>query len=139
MILRNKHYDTLLLALLRADGDAERYKLLDKFKDNPTADATDLAHPAWWRGYEYAFASTCREVNDILDGTKTNVGTATQPWQALRQRLYDIRTLLGLAERVLTQVHFDPTSHFRTTICQWYKVRQDYAKRVAQIQKENAK
>jgi hypothetical protein len=111
----------------------------DAHVDDPDMDGTDFAHPAWWRGHKYSFAMTCREVNDILDGKKANVGTATQPWQALRQRLYDIRTLLGLAERVISGTVARPLSPFYMTIIQWYKVRQDYAKRVAQIQKENTK
>lgn len=105
--------------------------------DDPEMDSTDFAHPAWWRGYEHSFAMTCREVNDILDGKKANVGTSTHPWQALRQRLYDIRTLLGVAERIVSLVEYDHNSKFYLSISQWYKVRQDYAKRLRKETKHN--
>jgi hypothetical protein len=123
----------------RADAKtdcAESYKLgyasgkAEAHADDPDMDATDFAHPAWWRGHEYSFARSCKEINDILDGTKANVGASTQPWQQLRQRLYDIRTLLGLAERVITRMPCDRNSHFYLTILQWYKVRRDYSERM---------
>lgn len=105
----------------------------DAHVDDPDMDGTDFAHPAWWRGHEYSFARSCKEVNDILDGTKANVGTSTQPWQQLRQRLYDIRALLGLAERVMTQMPTDRMSQFHTTLMQWYTVRRDYAERLRKL------
>jgi hypothetical protein len=62
--------------------------------DDPEMDCTDFAHPAWWRGYDYAAADAVREVNEILDGTGELHGTCNEPWESLRQRLARIaRTL----------------------------------------------
>lgn len=97
--------------------------------DNPDLDGTDFAHPAWVRGNDHGLAVVCQKVNAILDGTDSN-GIASEPWQSLRQRLYDIRTLLGLAKRVITRMPYDCMGRFATTIVQWYKVRNDYTRRV---------
>jgi hypothetical protein len=102
-------------------------------KDDPMLDGTDFAHPAWHRGNERAFLTAIHEVNDILDGTASNVGISIEPWQSLRQRLYDIRTLLGIAERIVGQVEYGHNSKFYLNISQWYKVRRDYARRVQGI------
>jgi hypothetical protein len=69
------------------------------------------------------------QVNAILDGTASN--KRIDP--ALRQRLYDIRTLLGIAERIVGQVEYDHNSKFYLNISQWYKVRRDYEQRVQGI------
>ena len=92
--------------------------------DDPEMDGTDFAHPAWWRGNEHAFLVAVHEVNDILDGTASNVGINIEPWQSLRQRLYDIRTLLGIAERIVGNTKRS------LSVDQWYKVRNDYAERL---------
>jgi hypothetical protein len=105
--------------------------------DDPEADGTDFAHPAWWRGNERAFLTAVHEVNDILDGTKTNVGISIEPWQSLRQRLYDIRTLLGIAERIVGEAQNFAT--FKLNVSQWHKVRRDYEQRVQGIRLANAK
>ena len=109
------------------------HKLVLEYANDPEMDGTDFAHPAWWRGRAASFVMTCREVNDILDGIKSEVGVSTEPWQSLRQRLYDIRTLLGIAERIVGQVEYDHNSKFYLNISQWYKVRRDYARRVQGI------
>ena len=104
--------------------------------DNPEMDGTDFAHPAYLRGEEHAAKIICKMVNDILDGTASKAGIASNPWQLLRQRLYDIRTLLGIAERIVGQVEYDHNSKFYLNVSQWYKVRQDYAKRLKENQSD---
>lgn len=104
--------------------------------DDPEADATDFAHPAWFRGNEVAVKQLCQLINTILDGNPNPGGISTQPWQALRQRLYDIRTLLGIAERIIGQVEYDHNSKFYLNISQWYKVRKDYAERLRRMNNE---
>lgn len=99
--------------------------------DDPVMDGTDFAHPAWWRGHEYSFTRSCKEINDILDGTKANVGTSVQPWQQLRQRLYDIRAMLGIAERVVFSL---PKCLNRS---QWYSIRGKYCKGVERTANEH--
>jgi hypothetical protein len=55
--------------------------------DDPEADCTDAAHPAWWRGQEYGAHAMIRAVRDALDGRDDGSGTATEPWESLRRRL----------------------------------------------------
>lgn len=104
-------------------------------RDDPEMDGTDFAHPAWHRGNEHAFLVAVHEVNDILDGTASNVGISIEPWQSLRQRLYDIRTLLGIAERIVGEAQNFAT--FKLNVSQWHKVRRDYEQRVQGIRAAN--
>jgi hypothetical protein len=55
--------------------------------DDPEADGTDFAHPAWWRGQEAAMREFCRQVNKILDGKDRGLGVARDPWESTRRRL----------------------------------------------------
>lgn len=55
-------------------------------KDYPENDATDFAHPAWWRGHDHATLMFCQAVNNILDG-KPLAGMCNEPWESLRRRL----------------------------------------------------
>ncbi len=64
--------------------------------DNPEADATPLANPTWWRGYDYAFAQCCHHANEILDGKADAGSVSNEPWESLRQRLFKLR---GRSER----------------------------------------
>jgi hypothetical protein len=109
--------------------------LVKKLQDDPEMDATDAAHPAWWRGHEHTVASLVQYVNETLDGVHGDGprGMGIMPWQALRQRLYDIRTLLGIAERIIG------STKRSLNVDQWYKVRSDYAQRVQGIRAANAK
>lgn len=54
-------------------------------------DATDGAHPAWWRGHHHGFDAAIREIEKVLSDpfrTLTNGGHATNAeWQALRFRI----------------------------------------------------
>lgn len=52
--------------------------------DDPQLDATDFAHPAWWRGYDYGAESTMCEVVKVLDGEPIS-GTCSQPWEGIRE------------------------------------------------------
>lgn len=69
------------LALARRDAAAA--------KDHPELDATDGAHPAWWRGYDHAFAVVCQKVHEILDGKDAGHGVNNEPWHSTRRRLLD--------------------------------------------------
>jgi len=56
--------------------------------DCPEADATDYAHPAWWRGHNYTVEVFCRMVNDIIDGKKSSKGISGEPWESTKRRLF---------------------------------------------------
>lgn len=56
--------------------------------DDPEADATDAAHPAWWRGNNAGVAVTVARLADILDGKDDGEGViGYAPLEALRRRL----------------------------------------------------
>jgi hypothetical protein len=59
-------------------------------RDHPELDATDGAHPAWWRGHEHTTAVFCQEINKILDGKDDGVGVANEPWESTRRRLLEL-------------------------------------------------
>jgi len=59
--------------------------------DNPELDATDGAHPAWWRGHDHGADAICREATKILDGEDSGAGKAREPWETLRRRLLWLR------------------------------------------------
>lgn len=64
--------------------------LLDYYyADSPDLDATDGAHPAWWRGEEYGVLSAVRAVNKWLDGESLS-GAYREPLQMLRTRIVDL-------------------------------------------------
>lgn len=55
--------------------------------DIPEWDCTDFAHPAWWRGMDYATITLCSKIGDILDGKDDGQGTCSEPWGTIRRRL----------------------------------------------------
>lgn len=61
--------------------------------DDPEFDATDAAHPAWWRGHYHTTDVLCREIHEILDG-KPHCGIAAEPWESVRKRLTAIAAKL---------------------------------------------
>lgn len=65
--------------------------------DNPFWDATDVAHPAWWRGDDHGCAVTVERLNAILDGKDDgHGGFGYEPLERLRRRLLALRRqLLG--------------------------------------------
>lgn len=42
--------------------------------DDPELDATDYAHPAWWRGEEHAVEMLVHRMEKILDGKDSEAG-----------------------------------------------------------------
>ena len=77
-------------------------RALEINKDDPEKDCTDFAHPAWWRGAEYAHVALVKEVNELLDGGAVR-GTCNEPWQSLRKRLFR----LALWDRLLVSENWE--------------------------------
>lgn len=50
-----------------------------------------------WAAYDYAVASHCAAVNNILDGKDTGAGACNEPWASVRLRLLN---LVSIAEAV---------------------------------------
>jgi hypothetical protein len=80
---------------------AELEAELASLRDDPEFDATDAAHPAWWRGHEHTTAVFCQLVNEILDRKPDGGGIASQPWEATRKRLHElVAQLAALDEKI---------------------------------------
>jgi|GEM_PF-5343402 len=78
-----------------AEVEAENVRLVKV--DFPELDATDAAHPAWWRGHDHGAESICREALRILDGGEIH-GSCAEPWETVRQRIKAMRERLALLD-----------------------------------------
>jgi hypothetical protein len=60
--------------------------------DDPELDATDGAHPAWWRGYIYGVAHTVDVVIAMINGTAPSGGKFSMPeLNLLAERIASLR------------------------------------------------
>jgi len=76
-----------------------------ELKDTPELDATDAAHPAWWRGNDYGVLQTVSIVNKIMDALESEDSNAEVPrnfgseelnkLQARLKRLYSVINIKG--------------------------------------------
>lgn len=58
-------------------------------------DATDYAHPAWWRGSDYGCFAAASRIQDVLDGTDTGAGViASKELEKVRR---EVLKLMGKA------------------------------------------
>ena len=78
--------------------------------DDPEMDATDFAHPAWWRGNDAGVEAVVRIANEVLDGKDNLAGVSgSDTLQALRERLHALAA--GSAPgRVTVEIRDDGTS-----------------------------
>jgi hypothetical protein len=78
-------------------------------RDDPELDATDGAHPAWWRGNDAGVAGACRVLAAVLDGSDGGSGVVGfEPLEMLRGRLREQREELErLRARVAELEHLD--------------------------------
>lgn len=116
-----EHAETILAGLGMGAGDA----------DHPENDATDFAHPAWWRGHTYSVVAMCREVTKILDGEWSESAACSEPWETLRQRLHVLVTrppVAGLAE-LTDEQWYEVFQELRKALGEWSsgKVDDDFA------------
>lgn len=70
-------------------------------EDDPEWDATDFAHPAWWRGSDYTVDQLASQVNEILDGKDDMSGYCQEPWQTSRKRIFELKSELEKAKRLI--------------------------------------
>ena len=66
---------------------AIRYVPASSAPDDPEFDATDAAHPAWWRGNDRGCEAVCEIITKILDGQDDGSGVFREPIQTMRARL----------------------------------------------------
>lgn len=72
--------------------------------DNPEWDATDAAHPAWWRGHDHTAKVFCQLVNEILNGKDVSAGLSGEPWQTTKMRIAQLRDKLAESEAVVAEL-----------------------------------
>lgn len=82
--------------------------------DNPEFDATDAAHPAWWRGHDHTTQVFCDLVVKILDGKDDGGGANHEPWGVTRRRVLALR-----AERDALRAYYEASLD---SPCDWSKV-----------------
>lgn len=78
----------------------------EKLRDDPEADCTDAAHPAWWRGHEHTAYSMCQLINEILDGKDDGRGVANEPWESTRRRLIQLAAKSAECEKMREACEF---------------------------------
>lgn len=79
----------IALGLERAASYVRGNTFVAKVEDNPENDATDFAHPAWWRGNDAGVFTLCTLINKILDGEDL-AGFCSDPWHTTRERIYNL-------------------------------------------------
>lgn len=59
--------------------------------NNPDADGTDFAHPAFWRGEEQSCHLASATVKKLCSGEESNEGVCREPWESARQAIIALR------------------------------------------------
>jgi len=72
-------------------------------KDDPEWDATDAAHPAWWRGSDYGVEKAVKAINNMMDAFESKNAEAnssgnfgSNDLNLLRDRLRRVYSVLDL-------------------------------------------
>jgi len=69
------------------DQAADEIEKLRKAYDDPQWDATDAAHPAWWRGEDFGAYMAAKLIADILSGKETGKGAMNDPVATMRDSI----------------------------------------------------
>lgn len=69
--------------------------------DDPEADGTDYAHPAWWRGQQDGVAGAAMRWREALEKPIPAAGVMHEPLETLRRDTERLRERLRLAEEVI--------------------------------------
>ena len=73
--------------------------------DDPELDATDGAHPAWWRGHDHAVKAICQKINEIFDGEDNGEGASSEPWESVRRKLRNAAYLVHRMEKAEKEIY----------------------------------
>lgn len=76
--------------------------LLFKLKDDSQWDATDAAHPAFWRGLEYSCHQAVRLIADVLSGKDIGEGVMNEPCATMRNSVLELKQKF---DQVCQRVH----------------------------------
>jgi hypothetical protein len=90
--------------------------------DDPSLDATDGAHPAWWRGSDAGVAGAVRIVNEALDGPLPLAGcVGGADLEAVRQRAAALRARAQRLEKAGDALvcRIDPDGYGRPALAAW--------------------
>lgn len=67
--------------------------------DDPAADGTDAAHPAWWRGRANGVACVVEKLREAMDGEDDGAGVCADPaLERLRRNVLAARAAIEVAE-----------------------------------------
>lgn len=86
-LVTENHVIEYMRRLLSALSDAPAPQEAAPGEDDPEFDATDAAHPAWWRGNDRGVESTCEALNRMLDHPEKPIGFAYDPLHTLAKRI----------------------------------------------------
>lgn len=73
---------------------------VERLRDDPECDATDLAHPAWWRGNDAGVHATVEVIRRVLDSGLDGGVSGYKPLQEIRERIERLRESQRDTERL---------------------------------------
>lgn len=88
----------IMQAAVAIDALADRLEEAER-ADDPQWDATDGAHPAWWRGNDAGVASCAAIIKRLASGEDAGYGTSREPWEGARQSVLALRERVAALER----------------------------------------
>jgi len=62
-----------------------------EYWDDSQLDATDAAHPAWWRGENYGCYMSAKLIANILSGKETGKGIMNEPVETMRKSVIKLK------------------------------------------------
>lgn len=95
--LRQQFYE---LQQSASDEVIELRAEVERLRDDPECDATDLAHPAWWRGNDAGVHATVEVIRRVLDSGLDGGVSGYKPLQEIRERVERLRESQRDTERL---------------------------------------
>jgi len=93
----------LKIAILESENQKLKLEIETLKKDDPEWDATDAAHPAWWRGCDYGVEKAAEAINNMMDAFESKNAEADPPsnfgskeLNLLRDRLRRVYSVVDL-------------------------------------------
>lgn len=74
--------------LIKMQNQYEDYK---RMQDDSQWDATDAAHPAWWRGEKYSAYQAAKLIANILSGEDICKGVMNEPLETMRRSVIKLK------------------------------------------------
>jgi len=80
-----------IAAIIRADRDTEKSAPTPTLQDAPELDATDFAHPAWWRGHIHGTDGSVRAIESYFIEDRIAGVVNHEGLRKLRERIHVMR------------------------------------------------